>query len=80
MSVIEITAAERHRQQTDDLRGLVERCADIAALILDPLIEAACQRPLTMREADAADESLQSLRQALDNLEQHRLTRAARFA
>lgn len=77
---IEIDAAERHRQQTDDLRGAVERFADIVVDVLFPKIETACQRKLTMREADASDGALQALRQALDNLETHRLTRAARSA
>ncbi len=77
MSVIEIPAAERHRQQTDDLRGDVARAADIVTRILDPLIETARQRKLPMREAKAADESLQSIRQALATLETHRLPRHA---
>jgi hypothetical protein len=58
----------------DDFRAAVERHADIVARILDPLIETACQRPLTMREADAADEALWNLRKAMADLEARRLT------
>ena len=62
-------------QQLDRLRVIVESRADIAVSVLDRLIETACQRRLTIREAGMADEAIQSLRQARDDLEAHRLAR-----
>ena len=74
---IEIPAAEIHRQKTDDLRGLIERRADICVNILLPLIELATVRKLTAREADAADEAVNGLKHPLDDLWAHRATRSA---
>lgn len=65
-----------HKQTTDDLRAAVERAADNVLHTFEPLVEIGWQRKFTMREGDRGDESLHALRQALDNLEKHRLTRA----
>lgn len=70
---LKIPAEELFRQKTDNLRVVVEQRADILVRVIDSLIETACQRKLTVREADIGDGAVQSLKEALDNLEAHRL-------
>jgi hypothetical protein len=76
MTHTEIPAAEIHRQRTDDLRGLVERRADLAVDVIGRMVEIACQRKLSTREADAADEAIFALKGALDDLWSHRTARS----
>jgi hypothetical protein len=75
MTHTEIPASEIRRQRTDDLRGIIERRADIAVHVIDRMVEIACQRKLSAREADAADEAVFALKHALDDLWSYRQTK-----